>query len=196
MDSSEVEGINKVRLLKTLTNFIYWLAIIVLVLIAAATAFSVSKAPGGYRAFVVQSGSMQPAIKAGSVVLVGPQKEYKKDDVITFLFNPKANLKDVKSTVTHRIAEVHSDEDQISFTTKGDANDSPDREKISEGQVLGQVLFSIPYLGHVVAFTKTQTGFIVLIVIPATLIIYSELASIKKEIQRLLLERKKKTRKK
>ncbi|MBU1931768.1 signal peptidase I [Patescibacteria group bacterium] len=185
------------KILKTLVNIIYWLAITVLLVIAAGTAFSVLKTPGGYRALVVQSGSMEPTVKTGSVVVVGPQDTYQKDDIITFFANPnEVNLKNPKSTVTHRIIETEDKDGQVVFKTKGNANEDPDREAVSAKQVLGRVKFSIPYLGYGVAFAKTQTGFIALIVIPGTLIIYSELMNIKKEIQRLLLEWKEKRQKK
>jgi len=174
--------------LKIITNVVYWLVILFLVFIALITAFSVIKGPAGLRFFVVQSGSMEPKIKTGSVVLVAPQKEYKENDVITFLANPQANLKQVQATVTHRIIKVNNDEGRINYQTKGDANEDPDRELVYEKNVLGKVRLSIPYFGYVVGFTKTQTGFILLIVIPATLIIYSELVNIKKEIARLLSE--------
>lgn len=174
------------KLLKIITNFIYWLAIILLVFIALGTAFSVLEAPGGYRAFVVQSGSMEPVIKTGSVVVIFPQKKYQKDEIITFLSDLKADLKKAGSTVTHRIVAVHDDNERATFSTKGDANEDKDRETVTEQQVLGKVVFGIPYLGYAVDFAKTQTGFIALIVIPGTLIIYSELMNIKKEIARLV----------
>lgn len=174
------------KIVKTLANIFYWLAITAVLVIAVGTALSVFQAPGGYRAFVVQSGSMEPTIKTGSVVLVAPQTNYGKNEIITFFANPnKINLKDPQSTVTHRIVATETQDGQTVFQTKGDANEDPDMETITEKQILGKTVFSLPYLGYGVAFAKTQTGFITLIVIPGTLIIYSELMNIKKEIQRL-----------
>jgi len=184
------------KIFKLLADTIYWLAITVLVLIAGTTAFSVLKAPGGWRSFVVLSGSMEPKIKTGSVVVIKPQAEYKQGDVVTFLSSPKANLKKLDATITHRIAEVHDDEGRATFTTKGDANEDPDRESVTERQVLGKVMVSIPFLGYAVSFAKTQTGFITLIIIPGTLIIYSELVNIKKELVELAKTLKEKIEKK
>jgi len=183
------------KLLKKISTAIYGLVVGLLVLIASVTAFSVLRGPGGFRFFVVQSGSMEPAVKTGSVVLVVPRKEYKAEDIITFLANPKADLKDIKATVTHRIVSVHDDEGRATFKTKGDANQTEDREMVTIGQVLGKVMLNIPFLGYAVAFTKTRTGFITLIIIPGTLIVYSELLNIKKELIRLIKEWKKKKKK-
>lgn len=176
--------------IKNIGNFFYYLLILVLVVISFSTTFSVMQIPGGSRVFVVQSGSMEPAIKTGSVVFVVPAKEYKEKDVITYLSNPQANIKDVKATVTHRVVSISNAEGRKTFKTKGDANQTPDSENVTESQVLGKVFFSVPFLGYPVAFAKTQMGFVFLIVIPATVIVYSELVSIKNEAKKLIEERK------
>lgn len=181
--------LNKFKIIGTV---LYWMVIGIVLFIAGGTALSVFEAPGGYRMFVVMSGSMRPQIEEGSVVFVGRKEEYKTNDVITFLKNPSDNLKDIKATVTHRITEVHDDEGRATFTTKGDANETVDIEMITERQVLGKVLFSMPHAGKAIAFTRTQTGFILLIVIPAVILIYNEVLNIKKEISKILENRKSK----
>jgi signal peptidase I len=178
------------KVLKIITNSVYLIIIIAMVSLAMVTAFSVFEAPGKIRAFVVSSGSMEPTLKTGSVVLVVPQSDYQVDDIITFKRDIKANIKDPNSTATHRIIEVKDDEGRATFTTKGDANQSPDGESVEVVRVLGKVTFSIPYIGKLVAFAKTQLGFLVLIIIPATLIVYSELMNIKKEILKLFKKKK------
>ena len=171
------------KILKIISNIIYALFILVLVVIAVGTAFSVFQAPGGSRIFVVQSGSMEPAIRTGSIVLIAPQTQYQKNEVITFFANPnERNLKKTGATVTHRIIKINNDEGRLWYQTKGDANNAPDQETVGQNAVLGKALITIPYVGYAINFTRTQMGFVLLIVIPATLIIYSELLNIKKEI--------------
>lgn len=133
--------------------------------------------------YVVESGSMEPAIKTESIVFVREFSTYQKGDVITFV---DAN----NEIVTHRIFGVNKDQ-STTFTTKGDANDVPDGVEIPQGSVTGKVIYSVPYLGYPIGFARTQTGLIALVVIPATIIIYSELMMIKNEAIRLLKERKK-----
>jgi signal peptidase len=123
---------------------------------------------------------MEPDIKTGSLVLVMEQSDYRTGDVITY------TVPGGDDTVTHRIVEKKTDmTNSIFYRVKGDANDAPDKELVSKSNVVGEVLFSIPLLGYLVAFIKTLPGLILFIVIPATIIVYQELVNIKAEIQKL-----------
>jgi signal peptidase len=133
----------------------------------------------GRQIFVVMSGSMEPKIRTGSIVLDKKQVDYSVEDVITYRV---ANSKD---TVTHRIIEIKKVGEAIAYQTKGDANDAPDRELVPIDNVVGKVYLSIPFLGYFVAFLKTLPGLIIFIVIPATIIVYQELTNIKSEVQKL-----------
>jgi len=162
-----------------------------LVAIATASAATLLNIKDFYRLFIVQSGSMSPTIPAGSIVIVKPQTTYVSGDIITFKIRDNANLKNPKTTVTHRIMQVEKDGSSVVYTTKGDKNQSPDLLQPSSQLVLGKVLFHIPWVGFPISYAKTQTGFILLIVIPATLLVYNELLSIKFEVTRLIKERNK-----
>lgn len=134
----------------------------------------------GTRMFVVKSGSMEPEIHTGSVVFDRASADYGIGDIITF------KVPNSKDTVTHRISEVRTDvENKIFYQVKGDANNTPDTDLVSKENVIGKVSFSIPYVGYLVAFIKTLPGLVIFIIIPATIIIYQELANVKTEIQRL-----------
>jgi signal peptidase len=116
--------------------------------------------------FVVTSGSMEPAIHTGSIVIVTPQKNYSLGDVVTFYSG--ANK---KNTSTHRIVGIN---DKL-IRTLGDANEEPDPSLTTLDNIVGKVLFSIPLLGYLAAFAKTPKGFILLVIVPATIVIYEEL---------------------
>jgi len=173
--------------MKKLFNAIYWLVLAVVLLFAGSLFFSRGNAPTSYRVYSVNSGSMEPKIPLGSLVFIKSQKEYQEGDVITFKSEANANV-----TVTHRIAKVEKDEDigKFGYQTKGDANEDADPELVNPLRVIGRVIFSIPLLGYGVTFAKTQIGFGLLIVIPATLIIYSEIGNIKKEIKKMMKNKK------
>lgn len=156
-----------------------------LVIIASSSAFSALKIPGGLKLLVVQSGSMEPTIKTGSVILIKKQDTYGIGDVISF-------VEGGKDSTTHRVTKTATINNKEVFSTKGDANQAGDREAISIDNVLGKTVFAVPYLGYIVAFTKTQMGFIFLIVVPATIIIFSEILNLKKEILKLIEKRKEK----
>ena len=178
--------ISYLKLIQKTGKILYGLVFLVLIIIAGLVAISALNISGNYKLLVVQSGSMEPVIKMGSVVVVKPSEEYKVGDIITVKepANPKSSL-------THRIAEIKERDGKTSYVTKGDANNTPDMEERPKENVLGKVLFSVPYIGYPIGFAKTRDGLIILVIIPATIIIYSELVSIKNETVKLLKERKK-----
>lgn len=166
--------------IKLIGSFIYWLILALLGLIALFLVASTLNLPNGYKLYTVQSGSMLPQIKVGSIVVSRKATNYQVGDVITF--------KNAPVPTTHRIQAI---KDSV-YITKGDANDSADTEPVQKYQILGKVVLILPYFGYPVAFAKTKEGFIGLIVIPATIIVYSEILNIKKEIQKLIKKKKKK----
>lgn len=177
--------------MKKILSIIYTTIFALLLLIGGALALSAFNTPLKIRVFSVLSGSMEPVIHTGSVVIVQPQEEYKEGDIVTF-----RSPKDPKQTFTHRIIKVSQDKDikTITYTTKGDANEEEDRDQTSARRAIGKVIFTIPYAGYAVNFAQTQTGLIVLIVIPATIIVYSELLNIKTEIQKFIKMKSKKNK--
>ncbi|HUW24243.1 MAG TPA: signal peptidase I [Patescibacteria group bacterium] len=168
----------------------YGLVLAIFLVVAGVMALSAFKIPNGIKAFTVQSGSMSPKVSTGSLVFVAPQKEYKVGDVITFKTEAEKEEENPKYTTTHRIIKFEEREEGKVFITKGDANDAQDWMGVNPGLVIGRVIFHIPLIGYPVSFAKTRDGFVVLVVIPATLIIYSELVTIKNEALRLVRERK------
>lgn len=173
------------RSIKLLGNFLYGLVFIVLIIVAGLVSFSALKFPGNYKLYTVLSGSMEPEIKTGSVVFVKPQPKYLHGDIITFT-DPKSP----KATVTHRIFSVQEATPGAYIITKGDANKTPDTDPRDYKNILGKVYFSIPYVGYPVNYAKTRDGLIFLVIIPITIIIYSELLTIKNEAVKLLKARK------
>ncbi|MBI4049804.1 MAG: signal peptidase I [Candidatus Doudnabacteria bacterium] len=147
----------------------YYIVLGCLALVALLLIFSTFYIPGNIKFYVVQSGSMEPEIKTGSIVLVKPASEYKIGDVITF--GPVAKG---KVPTTHRIAEVRVQTGEPVYVTKGDANEAADTREISKKDIFGKVLFDVPFVGYAVAWAKTPVGFLILVIIPAVLIIYEE----------------------
>lgn len=123
--------------------------------------------------FVVMSGSMEPAVPVGSVVLVRPQAGYAPGDVISF-----AAQGNQENIVTHRIVFRRYLEGLGSdpvYNTAGDANEEMDKWEVTSEQIVGKVLFYVPYIGYGVDFVKQPFGFILLVIVPATIVIYEEL---------------------
>lgn len=128
--------------------------------------------------FVILSGSMEPTIPTGSLVLVTKNTgEPQVNEIWTFL-TPRSN-----NIVTHRIVNKKTEDGVLMFSSKGDANDTYDAWILGPGSFIGKVKFSIPYAGYLVNFAKTPKGFFVIAVIPGLIIIIDELFNIKKIIQ-------------
>lgn len=125
------------------------------------------------KAFIVTSGSMEPTIKTGGLVLSIPLATYKPDDVVTF-----ENSADHKTLVTHRIV---SENNQI-FITKGDANNTGDETRLNKSQIIGKAVIAFPQLGYFANSIKDPKMFILLVIVPATIVIYEELKFLKKSL--------------
>jgi len=120
------------------------------------------------KTYLVQSGSMTPSIMVGDVILIKKFEFYTINDVVTF--------KDGEDRrVTHRIIDIKHEPQGKTYSTKGDANRSGDRQNIKEEQILGKVIFTIPKLGYLINFVKTKVGFGLLVILPAAWIVISEL---------------------
>lgn len=158
--------------------------LILLVLLGVFVVFSFIPFPGNYKVFTVQSGSMEPTIKTGSLIFVKPMADYSVGDIIT------RRTIDPKVTITHRIVSKEEIQGKIAFETKGDANDAPDGEKFTKDGIIGKEIFKIPWFGYPVGYAKTTPGLILLIVIPAVIIIYDEMNKIKDEIKKKFQYRK------
>ena len=113
---------------------------LVVIVVVAYLPFPVLRL-AGYEPYGVISGSMEPAIPTGSLVLVHeePPSELEAGDVVAFLSNG--------SIVTHRIIEV--DEDARTLVTQGDANPVPDMNPVPFSAVEGVVTAHVPLLGWV-----------------------------------------------
>lgn len=89
---------------------------------------------------VIATGSMEPLIKPGDVIILKKAKtlEVKPGDVIHFW---KESI-----FITHRVVDVIDPQAKI-YRTKGDNNDSADFEPVDHQQVKGKLLYVIPKLG-------------------------------------------------
>lgn len=152
--------------------------ILLLVLVISGSLFAIVSPFFGWRTGIVLSGSMEPAIHTGSVVIVRPivSENIKKGDVIMYSSHDKSVL------ITHRVANVEN-EPVLQFTTKGDANNNSDVNPVAPGQIVGIVVSSIPYLGLFTQFFKTPLGFTLFFLIPAVIIMGSEMLDILSEVE-------------
>lgn len=168
------------KFFKVISNILFIALLVVMFIIG----ISLLPLPDNYKIYSVTTGSMSPTIKVNSLILVRPLKEYKINDIVTI------KITESRKTITHRIVGKINKNNQIIFETKGDANKSKDLENLKPQNIIGKVFFVIPYLGLPIIYSKTLPGLIFLIIIPATIIIYSEILNVKNEMIKLFPKKK------
>ncbi len=146
--------------------------LIVVVLVLPAIIYAVPFIVDGYYSSVIMSGSMEPAVPIGSIVVV---KRVNPDDVkvsniIVFQRSDSKTL--------HRVIDKIVENDSYYFKTKGDANEDPDPWTVQPEQIQGSLFLTIPYYGYLLYYAGTPIGFVLMVIIPATLLIANEIRKI------------------
>lgn len=134
----------------------------------------------GWKPFIVLSGSMESEIYSGDIVVVKEvdKKKLKVNDVIAF--------KNDDIVVTHRIVEIVNENGTTKYITKGDNNNTQDKDYVLPENVEGLYQFKVSNLGNLAMFIQTPTAMLVCLSIPILLLILvqvSENAKNKKYIK-------------
>jgi signal peptidase I len=160
-----------------MTRVLKW-AVTLLCLGAAALFVAVLLVPAvlGLQRYVIVGGSMSGSIDKGSVAYakLTPVGQLKAGDIITFV--PPTD----SQPVTHRILSItRSEQGQLVFRTKGDANTTADPWKITFPQPQqARYVFHVPYVGYVLALLSIRAVRMLLIGLPALVIAVSILWSL------------------
>ena len=111
-----------------------------------------AKAVRGLRIYIVMSGSMEPVIKTGSLIILDTMKtKPEPGEIITF---------DMGDTlVTHRVLRIH---DGI-YVTKGDNNPSEDQSPVFGEQIRGTVILTVPMAGSVILMLRRPSAICLLV---------------------------------
>lgn len=128
----------------------------------------------GYRMFTVVTGSMDPVYKVMDTIIskeVDASKIKVGDDVV---YVGKEGSFDGK-IVTHRVIDIENQDGKLVFTTKGVANTGVD-PLVYEDQIYGIVLGKSNILTFMGKLVANPFGFIILVMLPASFLIASEIA--------------------
>lgn len=150
----------------------YAASALLLTLAAMLCYMSISRAAGeplptvfGWGNAVVLSGSMEPTLPVGALLLTHEKESYSPGDVVIY--------EDENGTlVTHRLVSITDGE----ALTKGDANNAEDKP-FPASRIRGRVEVILPGVGSTILWLKTPSGFSAILlviglltVIPAYLI--------------------------
>lgn len=150
--------------------------IVVLLIIVVANFYTIMRnkddstlvsMPLGVASLTVTSGSMEPYFKPGDRILIRKTDadDLMKGDIITFSQN--------KRIITHRIADIQNDSNELTFTTKGDHNNTEDPTKVKAEDIIGVFVLRFSLLN---IFTRGFVNgygnfFIIAIIVVAVLLV-------------------------
>ena len=176
------------NILKFISGIISWTILVILVIVAGfllyyfvSVKLYAQKGEAykpAFSLYTILSPSMEPNIKVYDVIFdvnVDSPEDIKEGDVITFISTATLTK---GMTITHRVVQVIQDENGYSYMTKGDNNLANDGAAVPFDNVLGKVLFKIPQLGRVQEFLGTKGGWLIVVVIPALIVIISDILKI------------------
>lgn len=145
-----------------------WATIAGLLGISLVLALAVAPRALGYQSLVVHGGSMGGEMPNGSLVLTRqiPAQDVAVGEVILIQETTAAGSSAPK---IHRVESLRSDGGNIAVRTRGDANQSADpSEYILPDQISAPVI-TLLYVGRVVGFVATPTGWTFFVLLPAVL---------------------------
>lgn len=136
--------------MKAISAILKILGILVIVLIILIGLLSFVPRLFGWESANIISGSMEPAIPVGSLVIAGTEdcESIEVGDIIMY--------RSGNTPITHRV--VWNDTENRKIHTKGDANLQEDMYPVSYNLVIGKVLVHVPYLGNVLQFFSPLPG--------------------------------------
>ena len=148
---------------------------LLMILVACACLSLVVPRIAGYDAYVVVSGSMEPNIPIGSIVFAKEcdPSTLSTGDVIVFV-DPSRS----ETPITHRV--VANNNAKATLKTKGDANESEDKNPILYENVRGKVDAHLPRIGFVAATLTSAIGKLVAVLMLAEAWLLIELGRRKK----------------
>lgn len=170
------------RIMAVISVIIFILGLTIFVSVLRASA---GKAPSvfGFSVLQVTSGSMEPEIPVGGIVVVRKVKpeSLKIGDVISFYSNDV----DISGKVnTHRIIEIkQSESGEKIFRTKGDANEYADTAAVFEIDLVGKMILNLGSVGgSVFDVLRNPTIILIFIVLPLIFITLGEAVNLAKLI--------------
>ena len=156
---------------KAIGNILFYVALISLIFITLTVVNAKKKGQVpdilGYKLLEILSGSMEPTIEEGSLILIKetPKDKINNGDIITFRYEGTNNI------VTHRIVEVINNGEE--FVTRGDANNTDDPRIIKYSEVEGVVKSSMSSVGKIISVISENIviiiGSIVVLIIGSSL---------------------------
>lgn len=126
----------------------------------------------GFRFYTIVTGSMEPTIPTGSMVLVkslAPGEDPQVGGIVTF----KATRLGDPIVLTHYLREIQVEDDgQVRYITRGENTDHDDDYVTHREDLLGTYVFHMPFLGRLGQFLRSTQALFMYLMIGVILLIY------------------------
>lgn len=146
------------KVLKTLGQVVLFVILIFFILLNILSMNN--KSLFGFRIYRVISGSMQPALQIGDVIIIKKANNYAEKDIITY--------DNGLTTITHRIKSINGDE----IITEGDANDAPDKP-ITKDRILGKYFFRISTFSVFSIMLTGKTIYLIMVLVLFVILLFA-----------------------
>jgi signal peptidase len=103
----------------------------------------------GYRPLIVRSGSMEPALGVGDVVVV---EDVEVRDLVVGDIATLADPAIVDDSLTHRVRSISVDGETVTLTTRGDANEDDETFTLPADALVGRVVTRVAGIGALIAW--------------------------------------------
>ena len=113
----------------------------------------------GYKVFNVISGSMEPTLEIGDIVIAKETEieNIKQEDIITF--------RQENSIVTHRVIDIIKENGKTFYQTKGDNNNANDEKLVEYQNVEGIYVLKISKIGILISKLQNTTSIIIIVLV-------------------------------
>lgn len=109
---------------------------------------------------VIITGSMEPDIKPGDVILVEKIADIK--DINSIKINDVIQFKRDGVLISHRVIDIKNDEDQgLQFKTKGDNNSGADVDLVKPQDIRGTIKYAIPKIGWITLLIRSDNEILI-----------------------------------
>ena len=153
---------NKIRQILSIPFFIFLFSLLTYnIVLISQSIITPDKTPSffGIKTYVIVSGSMQPELDVGDMVVVKEMNdsELNVGDIISY--------RNGQSIITHRIHKIYYKDGQKNYITKGDYNNIEDSIILTIDSIEGKVINKLSGIGNIALFLQSKYSIIAIVII-------------------------------
>ncbi len=147
------------KIFKAILNALSWIFIFVLAGYIIVDSFlpNYTIPIFGFKTVIVKSDSMTGKLEIGDLVILTrvDEENLEEYDIVTFLIDVDGD--EVEDYVTHYFSSWQNDS-RLAFKTRNEKTGLVDNWIIGSDELIGEYVFHVPFVGHIVNFIKSPIG--------------------------------------